>query len=59
MTQTDLKDLYRDEHNKDVYANDECYYDPAASYSDNYVHWLELKLIQELKKVTPTNNDNA
>ena len=40
-----MKDLYREETNKDVYA-DECCMQPSASYSDEYVHWLEAKLSQ-------------
>lgn len=41
----DMKDLYREETNKDVYAED-CCMQPSSSYSDEYVHWLEAKLRQ-------------
>lgn len=34
------KDKYRELFNKDVYA-DECCMQPGASYSDEYVKWLE------------------
>jgi hypothetical protein len=37
-----MKDIYREETNKDVYA-DYCCERPSASYSDEYVYWLENK----------------
>ena len=40
----DLKQDYRELKNKDVYA-DECCVKPNASYSNDYVKWLEEKLL--------------
>lgn len=40
----DLKQDYRELKNKDVYA-DECCVKPNASYSDDYVRWLEEQLL--------------
>ena len=41
-----MKELYRKETGKDVYAEDCCEHQ-TASYSDEYVRWLEAKIRQQ------------
>jgi hypothetical protein len=50
-----LKDIYRDETSLDVYF-DESIHQPIPSYTDEYVRWLEAKLLSLLSE--RTNNDN-
>ena len=39
----DIKQEYREKFNKDVFS-DECCMQPSASYSDEYVRWLEQQV---------------
>lgn len=59
-----IKDMYREELNKDVYS-DSCFGNTNASYSDEYVQWLEITLsnyvnkessISSFEEVCKTNN---
>lgn len=40
-----MKDQYRIETNKDVYAETGDFEAGKCSYNDDYVHWLETKII--------------
>ncbi len=44
------KDNYREVKNKDVYSDD-CCQQPSASYSDEYVRWLEEQYEKKVYQV--------